>query len=84
MSTPEVRDLIYRRFVMEDYNNIREGNLLDYSVIYFEYEKNASGINSRVANTWHLIGEMMKGEMKPVESAEFRERLLSMHWDFRE
>ena len=43
IETPELLDIIYRRFIFCEYDNELEGNLLHFSAIYFMRKSRISG-----------------------------------------
>ena len=83
--TPEVRDIVYRRFVLGQFDNTTEGNLLSFSKIYF-CRKN--GIHPNVRANFSVclrpIAEILQGKLASPRTKEFSVALLSSSWAFFE
>jgi hypothetical protein len=82
MQTPEVRDIIYRRFIQKDFDNDLEKRLLISSSMYFVMERGYDAEYSTFLSSCWLISErMIKGELASFDDGE-EERLLLLHPNF--
>ncbi len=82
LETPEIRDIVYRRFVIGDYDNTLEGNLLGFAKTYFLRKIHIRGFSSFLAICWPPLAKILTGQMDSVESAEYRAALLKSVWAF--
>lgn len=80
MATPEVRDMVYRRFVCGDYDNEREGALLRDAEEYFK-EKHTEGYGSFGA-IWSALEKVILGEITSTHSQEYENLILTFSWAF--
>lgn len=75
METPELRDVIYRRFVLGDYDNETEKMHLTIAPRYFFLKCEEVESSAFLSVTWHQIARVLDGQMDSVESHEFREAI---------
>jgi hypothetical protein len=76
MRTPEIRDIVWRRFVQGNYDNKLEEWLLSIAETYFRYKEGIqAGIGSldAIIRTEHVLN----GDVASVDDPEFRQLLLS-------
>ncbi len=81
MATPEVRDMVYRRFVCGDYDNEREGALLRDAEEYFISVHSADG--GAFGAPWRPLGKVITGEISEVRSQGYKDLLLASAWAFK-
>lgn len=77
MKTPEIRDIVFRRFVQGDYDNETEKMLLSFAQRYFLLKSGQAGSPELISIAWGLIAKVLIGTIECVESSEFREKLSS-------
>ena len=82
MRTPEIRDIVYRRFIEGDYNNTLEGNLLSDSTYYFLSKERVAGV--ALASCWIHLAKVLRGEIESVNTSEYRASLLKSKYAFTE
>ena len=82
MRTPEIRDIVYRRFIEGDYDNALEGNLLSDSTYYFLSKERVAG--AFLASCWIHLAKVFRGEIESVEAPEYRASLLNSKYAFSE
>lgn len=85
METPEVSDIIFRRFVAGDYENETEVMLLRAASFYYLQSVGYSVRHySKLSGCWHDIAGIIKGEYSSAASRKLRQRLLLSVNNFQE
>ena len=84
IDTPEVRDIVYRRFVLGDYDNEAEGHLLSFASIHFMRKSNIKESNAFLAVCWRPIASILQGKLKSPDSDGYRKALLQASFAFIE
>ncbi|MES2434702.1 MAG: hypothetical protein V4586_12870 [Pseudomonadota bacterium] len=77
MTTPEMRDVLYRRFIQRDFDNDLEKRLLKSSAMYFVMIQGYSGEYSTfLSSCWHIVTRVMLGEVSSLDADQINKRLL--------
>ncbi len=83
LNTPEIRDIIYRRFILGHYDNMTEGNLLSDAVTYFSRK---IGINTHagvlLSHCHRPIAKILQGQITGPKAPEYAEVLLRSKYAF--
>ena len=82
MGTPELRDIVFRRFVQGDYENKLEGKLLTDAVEFYSLSRGIKGGLGYLPVCWLQIAKIINGEIPSVDSEQFGEELLKSSFAF--
>jgi len=78
IKTPEIRDIIYRLFFLEDDSRREDSVMSTFSILFFQHEKNIAGAGIALSKTWKPITKILSGETKSARAPDFRESLLKL------
>ena len=84
LETPELLDIIFRRFIFGNYENELEGNLLHFSAIFFMRRNEISGNEGFLGICWGALEKLLKQEITSLDSPQFRADLLKNKFAFCE
>jgi hypothetical protein len=82
IKTPEVRDMLYRRFILKNWEDHLEAQLLMSASDYFIRKYEIPGVGTFLGVAWDPIAKVVSGEMASAESPEFRNALLATSFAF--
>lgn len=82
LGNPEILDIVYRRFILEEYDNKLEANLLHDAAIYFSYKNNYGDASRNLIYVYRRLVKVITGEIDSVESDEYKRLLLSVKGAF--
>lgn len=83
LDTPGVRDVIYRRFVLGQYENAAEGNLLSFATIFFLRKNDIDTNANSVLSICHRpIAKILQGQIASPKTKKYTQELLRSSWAF--
>ncbi|WP_152491199.1 hypothetical protein [Roseovarius sp. THAF27] len=84
LGTPEVRDIVYRGYVLHKVEDDLEDSLLGTSTRYFLLRNNISEKNSaNLTACWQVLELILMGDLSPPPHEDVRDRLLRHSWAFK-
>ncbi len=76
MSKPEICDIVYRRFVLEDFDNKLDAKLLANAALYFEVQNGFRSVGLRQMGIYTSLASQLKSGRKIFSIDKFRGDLL--------
>lgn len=84
LGTPEVRDIVYRGFVLSEIEDELEEMLLGLAIRYFLLRSGISEKQSaHLTSCWQVLKLILEGELSPPNHPDVREKLLRHSWAFK-
>lgn len=79
LETPEIRDVICRRFILGDYDNDLEARLLSNSALHYLLKTQylPSGATA-LGSCWHIVKEVIAGILPSLDDPLVDQRLLKI------
>jgi hypothetical protein len=84
LETPELSDIVYRRIVLGDYDNVLEANLLSDATQYFLNKRRILGGGGLLSACWLSLADVLRGNIEAIDTPAFRASLLKSKFTFTE